>query len=123
MALGSVDNTLRFETSADNLSRAIPEIYNLPVLADHVVLNIVDALLCQYEGEQLGLLHYSAELNELWLSRDPVALDVLSLQEINRQRDLAHVTVSTNSVALFPNATLMEIGASDPKRIDVQRIP
>jgi hypothetical protein len=47
LAMSSVDNAVRFEADADRLSRAVPEIYAFPELADHVVLNIVDALICQ----------------------------------------------------------------------------
>ena len=86
LALGSVDNAARFEAEADRMARAVPEIYALPVLGDRVVLNIVDALICQYEGEERSLLHYSTPLNQLRFSKDPVALDVLSLLELDRQR-------------------------------------
>ena len=51
LALGSVDNIIRFEADARRLANAVPELYALPALGDHVVLNIVDALICQYEGD------------------------------------------------------------------------
>ena len=51
LALGSVDNTRRFEADPDRLAVAVPEIYALPLLGDRVVLNITDALIGQYEGE------------------------------------------------------------------------
>jgi hypothetical protein len=121
LAIGSVDNTGRFE-NAENLPRAVPEIYALPILGDRVVLNIVDALICQYEGQQQGLLHYSSVLNELRFSRDPVALDVLSLQEIERQRELTGDPLSHTNLNLYSNASLLEIGVSDPRRIQVDRL-
>ncbi len=125
LAVGSVDNTARFEAEGASLARAIPEINALPILGDRVALNIVDALVCQYEGQDLGLLHYSAVLNELRFSRDPVALDVLSLEEIERQRRLTgDEGIRTNSVnrELFSNASLLEIGVSDRHRIQVEKI-
>lgn len=81
LTMASVDNTLRFENNVAELDKAVPEIYALPVFGDkvageRVVLSIVDALICQYEGQQQGLLHYSTVLNQLRFSRDPVALDV-----------------------------------------------
>ena len=121
LAFGSVDNTDRFEYTPENLSRAVPEIYALPVLGDRVVLNIVDALICQYDGQNQGELHYSTVLNQLRFSKDPVALDVLSLQEINHQRETADVPV-TKSVELYSNASLLEIGISDPHRIQVEKV-
>ena len=55
LATGSVDNLIRFESSPGTLATAIPEIYSLAALSDHVVLNITDALICQYEGGERGL--------------------------------------------------------------------
>ena len=66
-----------------------------------MVLNITDALICQYEGGERGLLHYSATLNELRFSRDPVALDVLSIQELDRQRQLAHAPAVKPNLKLY----------------------
>ena len=119
LATGSMDNMIRFESDRNRLATAIPEIYALPALSDHVVLNITDALICQYLGEERSLLHYSAILNELRFSRDPVALDVLSLQELDRQRKLAKVADTKFASDLFTNAALLELGVADPKNIDV----
>jgi len=128
LALGSVDNSIRFENDLFRLSTAVPEIYALPSLSDRVVLNITDALICQYQGEQSGLLHYSTALNELRFSKDPVALDYLSLRELERVRSLANVPVLreyslTNQVELLQNAALLELGMSDYHRIKIERIP
>ena len=123
LALGSVDNTLRFETDPARLAEAVPEIYARPTLGDRVALNIVDALVCQYQGEQHSLLHYSTILNQIRLSTDPVALDVLSVLELNRQRQAAKIASPTNSMALFENATLLELGVSDRTAITVETIP
>jgi hypothetical protein len=123
LATGSVDNTARFESDHDRMSTAVPEIYALPSLSDHVVLSITDALICQYEGEERSLLHYSAILNQLRFSRDPLALDVLSLQELDRQRALAKAPVVKFDPELYNNAALLELGVNDPKKIDVVNLP
>ncbi len=122
LATGSVDNTIRFESEHDRLATAIPEIYALPALSDHVVLNITDALICQYLGEERSLLHYSAILNELRFSHDPVALDVLSLQELDRQRKLAKVQEAKTATDLFNNAALLELGVANSTNIDITRL-
>ena len=119
LALGSVDNTARFEGDAARLARAVPEIYALPVLSDRVALNIVDALICQYEGEERSLLHYSTTLNQLRFSRDPVALDALSLQELETQRQASKAPPVKVNRDLFDNAELLELGVSDLKKIQV----
>lgn len=120
LALGSVDNTLRFDVDYNRLATGVPEIYALPVLSDRAVLHIVDALICQYLGEQTTLLHYSTTLNELRFSKDPVALDVLSVQELERQRKAMGISWRTNNLELFQNASLLELGTSDTKNIRVE---
>jgi hypothetical protein len=123
LAMSSVDNTVRFESDPERLATAVPDIYNLPVLADRVVLNIVDALICQYQGGERGLLHYSTVLNQLRFSRDPVALDVLSLQDLDRQRQKANAAVVKQNLELYTNASLIELGVSDLKKINVETLP
>ena len=122
LAAGSVDNMSRFESEANRLARAVPEIYALPYLSDRVVLNIVDALICQYEGGDRGLLHYSATLNQLRFSRDPVALDLLSLQELARQRTGNKSSNFKEHLELYNFAALLELGVDDLKRIDVEML-
>jgi hypothetical protein len=122
LVIGSVDNVARFEADPGRLATAVPEIYALPAISDHVVLNIVDALICQYEGEERGLLHYSATLDELRFSKDPVALDVLSLQELDRQREAAKAPSVKPNLELYSNASLLELGISDLKKIQVEHV-
>ena len=122
LAMGSVDNTLRFESGASRLAAAVPEIYALPVLGDRVALNIVDALICQYEGGQRALLHYSAVLNQLRFSRDPVALDMLSIKELDRQRRAARAPNVKPNLELYRNAALLELGVSDVARVGVETL-
>jgi hypothetical protein len=122
LATGSVDNQIRFESSPDAMATAIPEIYSLPALSDHVVLNITDALICQYEGGERGLLHYSAMLNELRFSSDPVALDALSIRELARQRQLASAPSVKPNLKLYSNAALLQLGVDDLKRIQVDTL-
>jgi hypothetical protein len=124
LATGSVDNTIRFEGDPGKLAQAVPEIYALPALSDHVALNIVDALICQFQGEQIAHLHYSAPLNQLRFSSDPVALDVLSIEELDRQRArvLPDFVAKTNRLELYQNAELLELGVAQRSRIDVDFI-
>jgi hypothetical protein len=122
LAHDSVDNFVRFENEPRFLSEAVPEIYALPSIGDRVVLTVVDALLCQYEGEELSRLHYSTALNELRLSTDPVALDILSLQELAAQRKASGMELShTNGVAIYSNAALLDLGNNEPARIQIEK--
>jgi hypothetical protein len=121
LAMGSVDNVNRFElrSATANLAHAVPEIYALKELGDRVALNIVDALICQYEGEERSLLHYSTALNQLRFSRDPVALDVLSIQELEHQREITKAPGLKVSMDLYDTAALLELGVNDVKKIQV----
>ncbi len=123
VALGSVDNTFRFTSDASRLAVAVPEIYALPVLGDRVVLNITDALIAQYYGEEIQRLHYSAVLNQLRFSTDPVALDVLSIRELELQRERAGMPAVKADLALYQNASLVQNGVSDFNQIQVELSP
>lgn len=122
LALASVDNTLRFETDPSRLASAVPEIFALPAIADKLALCITDALFCQYHGEASSLLHYSVTLNQLWLSRDPVATDLLGLRELERHRSRANAPRIKFGAELYSNAGLLELGASELRNIEIQEV-
>jgi len=122
LAMGSVDNTLRFVNDPDRLAVAVPEIYALPLLGDRVVLNITDALISQYEGSDRGLLQYSSVLNQLWLSRDPVALDTLAIKELERERRAHGAPEFKPNLALYANAALLQLGMNDPAKIQTVKL-
>jgi hypothetical protein len=122
LAMGAVDNTLRFADDPGRLAVAVPEIYALPVLGDHVVLNITDALIGQYEGGSRGLLHYSVVLNQLWFSHDPVALDVLAIKELDRERRTLNTPTFKPNLELYANANLLQLGVNDPAKIQVEKL-
>jgi hypothetical protein len=94
----------------------------MPELYDKLTLNVVDALICQYQGEERGFLQYSSMMKELRMSRDPVALDVLSMLEINRQRKRAGLEENASALQLYQNANLLELGESDVSRIRFERV-
>lgn len=122
LALGSVDNTRRFEDDPDRLSVALPEIIALPSIGDRVALNVTDALLGQYQGGPAGYLQYSTVLDQIWLSRDPVALDVLSLKELARESKTFGTKPPMIGSEIYTNAALLELGADDPARIHIERV-
>jgi hypothetical protein len=118
LAMGSVDNTLRFQPDSRRLARAVPEIYAMTNLSDHVALSITDALIGQYQGEETSLLHYSTELNQIWFSKDPVALDVLAIQELDRERQAANMQATFENHDLYQNADVyLQLGVADLSRI------
>lgn len=122
LAIGSVDNCLRFDGNASRLAIAVPEIFGMSEIADKVVLNITDALVCQYLGQQGTWLHYSLALNQLRFSRDPVALDVYSIYELEHQRQLVQVPAPKPNFELLENAALIELGIRDERLIQLERV-
>ena len=120
LATGSVDNTIRFLNVPGQLAFAVPDIYALEVLGDRVALSITDALVAQYYGEEHSLLHYASILGQLRFSTDPVALDVLSIRELERQRELADTPPVKLDLKLYKNASLIDLGVSEPRDIQVE---
>ncbi|MDB6054156.1 MAG: hypothetical protein JWN25_1679 [Verrucomicrobiales bacterium] len=119
LAFGSIDNLIRFESPAERMSSAIPEIYALQAVGDKVILNIMDSLVCQYQGEQLALLHYATQLNQIWVGHDPVAIDNFGLQELNRQRIVTKTPNVKFNTDIYSNAALLELGSTDLKNLRV----
>jgi hypothetical protein len=122
LSLGSVDNTRRFEGDPDRLAVALPEIYALPSVGDRVVLNVTDALLAQYQGGPSSFLQYATELDQLWLSHDPVALDTLALKELAHDRKKFNVPPLPANYQIYTNAVLLQLGVNDPSQILVEKV-
>lgn len=122
LCLGSVDNTRRFEDNPDRLAVVLPEIYALPSVGDRVTLLVTDALLAQYQGGPASYLQYSTELDQIWLSRDPVALDTLGLKELARERAAAGAPPQPANFQIYTNAVLLQLGINDPSRIRVVKV-
>jgi hypothetical protein len=120
LSMGSVDNTMRFQLGAARLAQAVPEIYAMQALSDHVALNITDGLICQYQGEQTSMLHHSTELNQIWISNDPVALDTLAIEEMDRERQAKNLESHGDNPDLYQNAALLELGVADPAKIKLE---
>lgn len=122
LSLGSVDNTRRFQNDPDRLAVALPEIYALPSVGDRVALLVTDALLAQYQGGPSGFLQYSTKPEQLWLGRDPVALDTLALKELVRARNQASIPPLPANYQIYTNAVLLQLGINDPARILVEKV-
>lgn len=122
MTLGSVDNTWRFESNPTTLPWALPEIFAMRSIGDRVVLYITDALICQYEGEEATLLHYSKVANELYVGTDPVAMDLRAIRLLEKERESSHSLRIQPNLDMYRNAALLQLGVDDPDRIAVKRI-
>lgn len=123
LALGSIDNSLRFQHNPALLAEAVPEICALDDLLARVAFGVSDALICQYRGEESLRLYDTVVLNELRFSRDPLALDALAVDDIVRAHKASPYAVGKiYETDLYVNAELLELGVSDLKRIDVKKV-
>ncbi len=124
LAWASVDNTIRFANDPARLAETVPDICALDDVMPRLVMAVSDALICQYRGEELTLLHYTIPLNELRFSKDPVALDALALADVEHARAAAKVEGERKmKIELYNNAELIELGVADLSRIDITRVP
>jgi hypothetical protein len=87
-----------------------------------VVLNVTDALLGQYQGGPASYLQYATVLNQIWLRRDPVALDTLALKELAHQRKLFDIPPPQMNYEIYTNAVLLQLGINDPSRIEIEKV-
>lgn len=117
LAMDSVDNTIRFANDPERLNVAVPEICAMPEIADRLVLAMYDALIWQYESGPLELPHYSKIMNQIWLSRDCVALDALAAASMNALRHRLGLPGFDPGGTLFANAALMQLGSTDTNHI------
>lgn len=84
--LWNVTNSRRFLGNAAAAAAAVAEIAAIPELAERWILNFVSLAKYQYIGGPAFNAAYTRSEAKLWLSSDPVALDRLLYDRINRAR-------------------------------------
>ena len=87
--VGNLDNWRRFTNSGEGGASAIAECYADVRLGGKCVLHILDALAFTYAGGPGPNPQNSTIHNTLYASRDPVALDALGLQLLEKWRERA----------------------------------
>ena len=85
-------------------------------------LHITDALLCQFHQGDQSRPDYATAINELWISRDPVALDALSAELIASLRRSLNLPVRRSPDAILRYATKMYLGSDRRKDWDLKTI-
>ena len=124
LAYSGVGNFNRFLTHPAILAEAVPEIYALEPLADKTCLFITDALIGSVVGNRPGKIHYHPPVSELWISRDPVALDAYTLKRANELRESIGFNPFPESAGeLIYNAELMELGQSTIPNFRIELVP
>jgi uncharacterized protein (DUF362 family) len=85
MTIPNIDNWRRF-TSSRWGNTAIAEIYRMPIISQHVVLNIMDGLVAQYAGGPQSQPNFAVHHAMILASKDPVAIDALTVRQIEEWR-------------------------------------
>ena len=118
----NVDNWRRFAQANGFAASGIPEVYSNPLIANKVVLNVMDGLLAEYAGGPQSQPNYAVHFATLFASKDPVAIDSLALRQIEEWRakaDLPRIDTLATQVQV---AAQMGIGNADPSRITVKNV-
>ena len=85
-------------------------------------LHITDALLCQFHQGDQSRPDYATAINELWISRDPVALDALSAELIASLRRSLNLPVRRAPDAILRYASKMYLGSDRREDWDLRTI-
>lgn len=114
----NVDNWRRYGEN----DTFICDLYTDPNIGQKVVINIMDGLIAQYAGGPGFQANYAVHHGRIYASKDPVALDVVALQEIEQWRVQAKLPRVAPYAAYLLTAASMGIGAVEPGRIEVRSI-
>ena len=122
LAFGSVDNTRRFHGKPLYCNPAIGEILEHKVLKEKLVLNIVDGLVASFDKGPTYHAESTWKYGGLFISTDPVILDVLVLQTINQKRE----EMELDSVSKLSNhintASNLGIGTNTLGQVDLRKV-
>ena len=122
LAFGSVDNTRRFHGKPIYCNPAIGEILEHKVLKDKLTLNIVDGLLASFDRGPTYHAESTWQYGSLFVSADPVILDVLVLQTVNQKRE----EMELDSVSKFANhintASSLGLGTNTLDQADLRQV-
>jgi hypothetical protein len=125
LALGSVDNNRRFQGDPTYGDPAIAEILSNPILRRKVVVHIMDAMIAQYAGGPRFNPVFTRQLGGVYVSRDPVAIDAITLQRLERFRtesSSGRIDPIGRSAAHVHDATTFDLGTDDASRIQLVRV-
>lgn len=122
MAFGSVDNTRRFHGRPLYCNPAIGEIFENKVLKDKVVLNIVDGLVASYDKGPTYHEETTWKYGGMFLSADPVILDVLILQTVNQKREEMGLESMSKYANHITAASGLGIGKSSLDQVKLEKI-
>ncbi|NBR63442.1 MAG: DUF362 domain-containing protein [Verrucomicrobia bacterium] len=127
LALGSVDNTRRMtRPGGDEPDTSIGEILTSETLAARTVLHISDGLIVKFAGNRQFDANYAAAPGILLASTDPVALDAMAVDRMEKLRlDPGPGVPPIPKIGNVPHlagAALVGAGNTDPAKIEIMNV-
>ena len=122
LAFGSVDNTRRFHGKPIYCNPAIGEILEHKVLKEKLVLNIVDGLVASFDKGPTYHAESAWKYGGLFISTDPVILDVLVLQTINQKREEMELDSVSKLANHVNTASGLGLGTNTLDQVDLQKV-
>ncbi|MGB0414440.1 MAG: DUF362 domain-containing protein [Coraliomargarita sp.] len=118
--LWNVSNSQRFLANDATASAAVAEIAAIPELQERMILTLMPLDKYQFIGGPRFNSIYTRSEPRLWLSSDPVALDRLLYDRMNKKRVLEGFPLIEPMPRQFTFAASLGLGVYDPDRIRVE---
>ena len=122
MVLDNLDNWRRLARPPHFGDPFLPEIYADERIGGKVVLTILDALRPQYGGGPFPEPQYTAQYGGIYASRDPVALDALGLELLDRFRSKGGLPPLAKDIHWITSAEALGLGTAARERIRLLRV-
>jgi hypothetical protein len=119
--LWNASNTSRFLNSPTNAPAAVAEMSAIPELRQTWLFTIASLEHYQFIGGPSYNSLYTVSEREIWLSSDPVALDTLMLERINRHRQRWGFPIVSEEIRTLEFAEVLEVGSQS--NLDERVIP
>jgi hypothetical protein len=120
--LWNVSNSQRFLGNEATASSAVAEIAAIPELRERMLLHFISLDRYQYIGGPRFKSRYSRSEPLLWMSSDPVAIDRLLCDRINKHRLLDGFPEISPLPRQLPFAASLGLGVFEKSRIRLQRL-
>jgi uncharacterized protein (DUF362 family) len=122
VTIPNIDNWRRFAQGSGYGRAVIAELYNHPSIGKKVVLNIMDGLIAEYAGGPQSQPNYAVHHATLLASKDPVAIDITALRQIEEWREKARMPTIAPFATHVLFAGQLGIGCADTTRVEIRNV-